>query len=59
MAMDAAPLTRINAALDRIEAAVRARDAAAAAEAKRHQALRARVTEAVAALDDVIARGGA
>ena len=59
LVMHATPLARINTALDRIDAAVRAHTAAAAAGAKRHEALRARVAEAVAALDDVIARGGA
>lgn len=50
---------RIDAALARIEAAVDARARAADALARRHAALKARMAEAVTALDDVIARGAA
>lgn len=51
------PAGRIEAALARIEAAARARAEDSAALAARHAALRARMTEAVSALDDVLARG--
>jgi hypothetical protein len=51
------PAERMDAALARIETAVAARVAGAEALAKRHAALKARMAEAVAALDDVIARG--
>jgi hypothetical protein len=50
------PADRIEAAIARIEAAVAARTAAANAMADRHEALRARMAEAVTALDEVIAR---
>ena len=50
-------LARIDAALQRIEAAAARRTDAAEAIARRHGALRARMAEAVAALDDLIARG--
>jgi hypothetical protein len=53
------PATRIEAALARIEAAIAARGKAAEALARRHAALKNRMTDAVKALDDVIARGGA
>ena len=48
---------RIDAAIVRIEAAVATRADAADALARRHAALKARMAEAVSALDDVIARG--
>lgn len=47
---------RIEAAIARIEAAVTTRGDTADALAARHAALRARMAEAVAALDDVLAR---
>ncbi len=50
-------LDRIDGAIARIEAAVAARTRAANALARRHAALKSRMAEAVAALDDVIARG--
>ncbi|PAV74026.1 hypothetical protein WR25_01215 [Diploscapter pachys] len=48
---------RIDAAIARIETAIAARAAAGDALARRHAALKARMAEAVSALDDVIARG--
>ena len=48
---------RIDAALARIEAAIATRAASAEALARRHAALKARMAEAVAALDDVIVKG--
>ena len=51
-------LDRIEAAIGRIEAANAARLGSSATIARRHAALKARMAEAVAALDDVIARGG-
>ncbi|WP_419809490.1 hypothetical protein [Sphingomonas sp.] len=50
---------RIDAALSRIDAALAARAAAGDVLSRRHAALKARMAEAVAALDDVIARGPA
>lgn len=50
--------TRIDAAIARIEAAVRTRAESSDALTRRHAALKARMAEAVSALDDVIARGG-
>ncbi|SEN22285.1 hypothetical protein SAMN05192583_2284 [Sphingomonas gellani] len=47
---------RIDAAIIRIEAAVSARAAEARALSDRHAALKARMAEALTALDDVIAR---
>ncbi len=49
---------RIETALARIEAALAARTAAAEALARRHATLRARMGEAVAAIDALIAREG-
>lgn len=49
---------RIDAAIARIEAAVARRAEQGDALARRHAALKARMAEAVTALDDVIARGG-
>ena len=58
MADDApALLSRIDAALTRIESATARRDKEAQAIRTRHAALKARMSEAVAALDDVLARG--
>ncbi len=51
------PADRIDTALARIEAAIAARTAGAEAMSRRHAALKARMAEAVSALDDVIARG--
>ncbi|MEN2785238.1 hypothetical protein ABC969_02250 [Sphingomonas qilianensis] len=51
------PIDRIDAAIARIAAAAARRAQASDALAKRHAALRTRMTEAVAALDEVIARG--
>ena len=48
---------RIDAAFARIEAAIATRAKEARTLAHRHDALKARMAEAVAALDDVIARG--
>ncbi|MBB3910403.1 hypothetical protein [Sphingomonas desiccabilis] len=48
-------LARIDAALQRIEAAARARAAAAESLERRHAALRASMAEAITALDHVIA----
>lgn len=50
-------LDRIDRAIARIEAAVAARDRATEAAVRRHAILRARIEQAVATLDDVIARG--
>ena len=54
---DASPLDRIDAALARIETAIARREREAQAIRTRHAALKARMSEAVAALDDVLARG--
>lgn len=53
----AAAMARIDAAISRIEAAARARARAADTLHKRHGALKARIVEAVAALDETLARG--
>ena len=50
-------LDRIDRAIARIEAAVAERDRAAETAARRHALLRDRIEQAVATLDDVIARG--
>ena len=50
-------LDRIDRAVARIEAAVAARVRADAAAARRHEALRSRVTQAIATLDTLIDRG--
>ncbi len=47
---------RVDAAIARIEAAIAARAESRDALARRHAALKARMAEAVSALDDVIAR---
>lgn len=59
--LPAAPVSaadRIERAIARIEAASARRMREAEALGRRHAALRESMTEAVAALDDVIARGG-
>jgi uncharacterized protein YhaN len=48
---------RIDAAIARIEAAIDTRARAAEKLSQRHAALKARMAEAVSALDEVIARG--
>ena len=50
-------MARIDAAIARIEAAIETRANAADTLQKRHGALKARMVEAVAALDDMLARG--
>ena len=55
---DASPTDRIDAALARIERAVQARDRSTSELRQRHDALRARVGEAIAALDALGARNG-
>jgi hypothetical protein len=56
--MDNPALARIEAAIDRLERALDTHRAAAATLADRHARLKAHMAEAVAALDQVIARGG-
>lgn len=56
---DPTALDRIDHAIARIEAAVAARARDGDALARRHAALKARMAEAVSALDEVIARGSA
>lgn len=53
---DASALSRIDAALARIEAAAAARDEGTTDLRRRHEALRKRMAEVVSALDQVIAR---
>ena len=48
---DTLPSSRIDAAIKRIEAAVARRDQATRALTQRHETLRARVEEAISALD--------
>ena len=48
---------RVDAAIARIEAAIADRAARGEALARRHAALKARMADAVSALDEVIARG--
>jgi len=48
---DNSPTSRIDAAIKRIEAAIARRDQATRELAQRHQRLRARVEEAISALD--------
>ncbi|MGN6817194.1 MAG: hypothetical protein ACTHJR_00820 [Sphingomonas sp.] len=55
---DASPTDRIDAALARIERALSARDKRAQDLKTRHDSLRARVGEAIAALDALGARNG-
>jgi hypothetical protein len=50
-------MERIEAALRRIETAAAARAAESAALARRHAVLRERMSEAVSALDTVLAQG--
>ncbi|WP_230481831.1 Atg14 domain-containing protein [Sphingomonas sp. Leaf21] len=50
---------RIDRAIARIEQAIRARAAKEDALARRHAALKARMADAVSALDEVISRGSA
>jgi hypothetical protein len=50
-------LDRIDRAIARIEAAVAARVRADAAASRRHEALRSRVSQAIAALDTLIEQG--
>jgi len=52
-------LDRIDRALARIDAALAARSRASEDMVRRHAALRARMEDAVAALDDLISKGGA
>lgn len=52
------PTERIDAALARIERAIAARDRATTDLRQRHDSLRAKVGEAIAALDALGARGG-
>ena len=52
-------LDRIDGAIARIEAAVEARSRSADTLTRRHAALKSRMAEAVAALDEVITRGSA
>lgn len=52
-----AVMARIDAALQRIEAAAARKAEAAEAITRRHGALRTRMAEAVAALDELIAKG--
>ena len=59
MADAVSPIDRVHAAIARIEAATERRRRDSDALAKRHAALRTRMAEAVAALDDVITRGAA
>ena len=58
-AASASAVDRIDAAIVRIESAIDSRAKAGDALARRHAALKARMAEAVSALDDVIARGSA
>ena len=55
---DATPTGRIDAALARIERAISARDQSSEDLKARHDALRAKVGEAIAALDALGARNG-
>jgi hypothetical protein len=55
---DASPTDRIDAALARIERAVQTRDRSASELKQRHDALRGKVAEAIAALDALGANNG-
>jgi len=55
---EASPTDRIDAALARIERAMQARERSASDLRQRHDTLRARVGEAIAALDSLGARNG-
>ncbi len=52
-----AAMARIDTAITRIEAAIESQAHTADTLRKRHGALKARMVEAVAALDDMLARG--
>ncbi len=56
--VDTSPTDRIDAALARIERAVQTRDRSTSELKQRHDALRARVGEAIAALDALGAKNG-
>jgi hypothetical protein len=56
--MDNPAIDRLDAAITRVERVLEQRLAAAATLARRHEALREKMGEAVAALDEIIARGG-
>lgn len=56
--LDGSEIDRIDRALARIERALRANRDANQALARRHSALKARMAEAIVALDEVIAREG-
>lgn len=56
--MDNPALDRLDAAIARLERAVSAHRDQSAGVARRHAALKAKMSEAVAALDRVIAREG-
>ncbi|WP_186729102.1 hypothetical protein [Sphingomonas panacisoli] len=55
---DVSPTDRIDAALARIERAVQTRERSTTDLKQRHDALRARVGEAIAALDSLGAKNG-
>ncbi|WP_293991712.1 hypothetical protein [Sphingomonas sp.] len=55
---DASPTDRIDAALARIERAIATRDRSVQDLKQRHDALRAKVSEAISALDALGARNG-
>ncbi|MDB5677731.1 hypothetical protein [Sphingomonas bacterium] len=55
---DASPTDRIDAALSRIERAAQSRDRSASDLKQRHDALRAKVGEAISALDALGAKNG-
>jgi hypothetical protein len=55
---DASPTDRIDVALSRIERAVQARDRSVQDLKQRHEALRAKVGEAISALDALGAKNG-
>lgn len=55
---DASPTDRIDAALARIERAVTSRDKSSSDLKERHDALRAKVGDAIAALDALGAKNG-
>ena len=56
--MDNPAIARLEAAIARVERAVEQRNRAAVAMNRRHATLKDRMAEAVAALDQVIARAG-
>ena len=58
MMADISPTDRIDAALARIERAAQTRERSASDLKQRHDALRARVGEAIAALDALGAKNG-